>query len=149
MTQLTSVSSSFSYFYGSFIGGLALVGCRREGSGGGGGGGCGNSRVEDFYCSWTIWQVVVEEIGDGVLVEKVIEVLLAEGMTDLNGFCSSEDFWKKGEKVGNYELKSRDYGEQDEDCCKDSLGDDLCLVEISSNDAALGTWRAQNSVKIL
>ncbi|XP_026380884.1 uncharacterized protein LOC113275563 [Papaver somniferum] len=70
MTQLTSVYSSFSYSYGSFIGGLALVGCRREESGGGGGGGCGNSRVE----------VVVEEIGDGVLVEKVIEVLLAEGM---------------------------------------------------------------------
>lgn len=57
MTQLTSVYSSFSYSYGSFIGGLALVGCRREESGGGGGGGCGNSRVE----------VVVEEIGDGVL----------------------------------------------------------------------------------
>ncbi|RZC43829.1 hypothetical protein C5167_036774 [Papaver somniferum] len=30
--------------------------------------------------------------------------------------------------VGNYELKARDYGEQDEECCKDSLGDDLCLV---------------------
>ncbi|XP_026460516.1 uncharacterized protein LOC113361495 [Papaver somniferum] len=70
MTPLTSASSSFSYSYGNFIGGLSLVGCMREGNGGAGGGGCGNSRFE----------VVVEEIGDGVLVEKVMEVLLAEGM---------------------------------------------------------------------
>ncbi|RZC54903.1 hypothetical protein C5167_013747 [Papaver somniferum] len=73
MTPLTSASSSFSYSYGNFIGGLSLVGCMREGNGGAGGGGCGNSRFE----------VVVEEIGDGVLVEKVMEVLLAEGMSRL------------------------------------------------------------------
>ncbi|RZC90976.1 hypothetical protein C5167_028806 [Papaver somniferum] len=176
MTQLTSVSSSFSYSYGSFIGDLALVSCRREGSGGGveeevdvgiqesrifvapglfgrwwwrrSGMGSWWRRILCSAALMNIWGCFISSLcGDwfivwidnslslprvsSVMPSKTVTITDQAGVPVIKSAAGESDFDIPAvitDVVGNYELKARDYGEQDEECCKDSLGDDLSLV---------------------